>query len=139
MTDKSWTEEGGLHNQQMKELKSLNSQGMDLNGWLSIHFEKGFDATVNMQRNDIRVLESKERHIEDSGNGEMIMVSCILMKLKRCSGWTRRSCQLLNTGAMAKRQEVASRGKGHLRMEELTEAINSISHNRLFAMQRNMD
>ena len=33
---------------------------MDLNGWLSIHFEKGFDATENMQRNDIRVLESKE-------------------------------------------------------------------------------
>ena len=53
---------------------------MDLNVWLSIHFEKGYDATVNMQRNDIRVLESK-RHIEDSGNGEMIMVSCILMKV----------------------------------------------------------
>ena len=118
MTDKSWTEEGGLHNQQMKELKSLNSQGMDLNGWLSIHFEKGFDATVNMQRNDIRVLESKERHIEDSGNGEMIMVSCILIILKRCSGWTRRSCQLLHRGMMTKRQEVANREKGHPRMED---------------------
>jgi hypothetical protein len=32
---------------------------MDLNGWLSIHFEKGLDATENMQRNDIRALESK--------------------------------------------------------------------------------
>ena len=78
-------------------------------------------------------------HIDDSGNGEMIMVSCILMKLKRCSGWTRRSCQLLNTGEMAKMQEVASRGKGHLIMEELTKAINSSSHNRLFAMQWNRD
>ena len=36
-------------------------QGMDLNDWLSIHFEKGFDATENMQWNDIRVLESKEK------------------------------------------------------------------------------
>ena len=34
---------------------------MDLNGWLSIHFEKWFDATENMQKNDIRVLESKEK------------------------------------------------------------------------------
>ena len=34
---------------------------MDLNGWLSIHFEKGFDATENKQGNDIRVLESKEK------------------------------------------------------------------------------
>ena len=40
---------------------------------------------------------------------------------------------------MAKRQEVASRGKGHLIMEELTKAINSSSHNRLFAMQWNRD
>jgi hypothetical protein len=51
---------------------------------------------------------AKKRHIEDSGNGEMIMVSCILMKLKRCSQWTRRSCQLLNIGAITKRQEVTS-------------------------------
>jgi hypothetical protein len=43
----------------MEEFKSLNPQGLDLNGWLSIHLEKGFDATENMQRNDIRVLESK--------------------------------------------------------------------------------
>ena len=34
---------------------------MDLNGWLSIQFEKEFDAIENMQRNDIRVLESKEK------------------------------------------------------------------------------
>jgi hypothetical protein len=34
---------------------------MDLIVWLSIHFENGFDATENMQRNDIRVLESKEK------------------------------------------------------------------------------
>jgi hypothetical protein len=40
---------------------------------------------------------------------------------------------------MTKRQEVASRGKGHLRMEELTEAINSSSHFRVFAIQWNMD
>jgi hypothetical protein len=40
---------------------------------------------------------------------------------------------------MTKRQEIASRGKGHLRMEELTEAINSSSHSRLFAMHWNMD
>ena len=78
---------------------------------------------------------AKKRHIEDSGNGEMIMVSCILMKLKKCSGWTRRSCQLLNTEIMAKRQDTASRGKGHLRMEELTEAINSSVHSRVFAIQ----
>ena len=39
----------------------MNPQGVDLNGWLSIHIEKGFDATENMQRNDIRVLESKEK------------------------------------------------------------------------------
>ena len=38
----------------------MNPQGVDLNGWLSIHFENGFDVTVNMQRNDIRALESKE-------------------------------------------------------------------------------
>jgi hypothetical protein len=44
-----------------RSLKCLNPQGMDLNVWLSIHFEKGFDATENMQRNDIRVLESKEK------------------------------------------------------------------------------
>ena len=97
-----------------RSLKSLNPQGMDLNVWLSIHFERGFDATENMQRNDIRVLESKERHIEDSGNGAMKMVSCILMKLQRCSGWTRRSCQLLNTGVMTKRQDVSSRKNGIL-------------------------
>jgi hypothetical protein len=66
-----------------------------MNDWQNIHFEKGFDATVNMQRNDIRVLESKERHMEDSGNGEMTLVSCILMKLKRSKGWTKRSCQVL--------------------------------------------
>ena len=30
-----------------RSLKSLNPQGMDLNVWLSIHFEKGFDATEN--------------------------------------------------------------------------------------------
>jgi hypothetical protein len=40
---------------------------------------------------------------------------------------------------MTKRQEIASREKGHLRMEELTEAINSSSHSRLFAMHWNMD
>ena len=34
-----------------RSLKSLNPQGMDLNGLLSIHFEKGFHATENMQRN----------------------------------------------------------------------------------------
>ena len=39
----------------------MNPQGIDLNVWLSFHFEKGFDATVNMQINDIRVLESKEK------------------------------------------------------------------------------
>jgi hypothetical protein len=44
-----------------RSLKSLNPQGMDLNVWLSIHFEKGFDRTGNMQRNEIRVLESKEK------------------------------------------------------------------------------
>ena len=44
-----------------RSLKSLNLQGMDLNGWLSIQFEKEFDAIENMQRNDIRVLESKEK------------------------------------------------------------------------------
>ena len=44
-----------------RSLKSLNPQGMDLNGLLSIHFEKGFHATENMQRNYIRVLESKEK------------------------------------------------------------------------------
>ena len=40
---------------------------------------------------------------------------------------------------MTKRQEVASREKGHLRMEVLTEAINSSSHIRLFAMQWNRE
>jgi hypothetical protein len=74
----------------------------------------------------------KKRHIEDSGNGEMKMVSCILMKLKRCSGWTRRSCQLLNIRVMTKRHEVASREEGNLRMENLTEAINYSSHSRPF-------
>jgi hypothetical protein len=34
---------------------------MDLNVWLSIHFEKGFGALVIIQRNDIRVLERKEK------------------------------------------------------------------------------
>ena len=43
-----------------RSLKSLNPQGMDLNVWLSIHFDKGFDVTENKQRNDIRALESKE-------------------------------------------------------------------------------
>ena len=40
---------------------------------------------------------------------------------------------------MAKRQEVASKGKGYLRIEELTEAINSSSHSRLLEMQWNRD
>jgi hypothetical protein len=40
---------------------------------------------------------------------------------------------------MTKRQEVASRGLGYLRMEELTKAIKSSNHSRLFAMQWNMD
>ena len=40
---------------------------------------------------------------------------------------------------MTKRLEVASREKGHLRMEEWTEAINSSSHIRLFAIQWNRD
>ena len=44
-----------------RSLKSLSPQGMDLHVWLSIHFEKGFDATKNMQRNDISALESKEK------------------------------------------------------------------------------
>ena len=43
-----------------RSLKSLNPQGMDLNVWLSIHFEKGLDATVIIQRNDTRALERKE-------------------------------------------------------------------------------
>ena len=45
----------------------------------------------------------------------------------------------MNTGVMTKRQEVTSREKGYLRMEELTEAINSRSHSRLLAMQWNRD
>jgi hypothetical protein len=40
---------------------------------------------------------------------------------------------------MTKRQEIASRGKGHLRMEELTEAINSSSHSKVFVTHWNMD
>jgi hypothetical protein len=40
---------------------------------------------------------------------------------------------------MTKRQDAASREKGYLRMEELTEAINSSSHSRLLAMQWNRD
>ena len=39
----------------------MNPQGMDLNVWLSIHFEKEFDATEIMERNDMRALESKEK------------------------------------------------------------------------------
>ena len=81
---------------------------------------------------------AKKRHIEDSGNGEMILVACILMKLKKFSGWTKRSCQILKAGVMAKRQAVASKEKGHPRMEKLTEAIISSSHIRIFAKQMNM-
>ena len=40
---------------------------------------------------------------------------------------------------MTKRQEAAGRGKGHLRMEDLAEAINTSSHRRRFAMQWNRD
>ena len=92
----------------------MNPQGMDFNGWLSVHFEKGSDATENMQRNDIRVLESKEKAHKRlwkwrDDNGVMHPD-----EIPRCSGWTRRSCQLLNTGVMTTRQEVASRGKDTL-------------------------
>jgi hypothetical protein len=45
----------------------------------------------------------------------------------------------MNTGVMTKRQEVASREKGYPRMEELTEAINSSSYIRLFAIKWNRD
>ena len=40
---------------------------------------------------------------------------------------------------MTKRQEVTSREKGYVRMEELTEAIISSRHIRLLAMQWNRD
>ena len=43
-----------------RSLKSLKPQGIHLNDWLSIHFEKGFDVAENKQKNDIRALESKE-------------------------------------------------------------------------------
>jgi hypothetical protein len=39
---------------------------------------------------------------------------------------------------VAKRQAVASREKGHPRMEKLTEAIISSSHSRIFAKLMNM-
>ena len=61
MTDKGYTEGGGIHNQQMEKFESLNPQGMAVNGLLNIHFEKGFDATENMQRNIIRALERNEK------------------------------------------------------------------------------
>ena len=40
---------------------------------------------------------------------------------------------------MTKRQDTTSRGKGHFRMEEFTEAISYSSHSRGFAMQWNRD
>ena len=43
-----------------RSLKSLKPQGMHLNDWLNIHFEKGFDVAENKQKNDTRALESKE-------------------------------------------------------------------------------
>ena len=43
-----------------RSLKSLKPQGMHLNDWLNIHFEKGFDVAENKQKNDIRAMESKE-------------------------------------------------------------------------------
>ena len=57
-----------------RSLKSLKLQGMHLNDWLNIHFEKGFDVAENKQKNDIRALKSKKKLIEGSGNGEMTMV-----------------------------------------------------------------
>ena len=38
-----------------RRLKSLKPQGMHLNDWLNICFEKGFDVAENTQMNDIRV------------------------------------------------------------------------------------
>ena len=57
-----------------RTLKSLKPQGMHLNDWLNIHFEKGFHVAENKQKNDIRALESKEKAQKGSGNGEMTMV-----------------------------------------------------------------
>ena len=76
MTDKVAQKEEDFTISKWRSLKSLNPQGMDLNDWLSIHFEKGFDTAENMQRNDIRVLERKEkahRRLWDwrDGNGVM--------------------------------------------------------------------
>ena len=67
----------------------MNTQGMNLNDWLYIHFEGEFYIMENKEQNDIRVLGTKNGHIEDSGNGEVTMVLCFLSKLIWHSGWTK--------------------------------------------------
>jgi hypothetical protein len=102
MTDKGCTEGGGLHNQQMEKFTSLNPQGMALNGWLNIHFEKGLDATENMQRNDIRFLKRNEKaHIrlwkwrDASG--------MYPVKIEELIRMDKRSHQVMETGLFKKR------------------------------------
>jgi hypothetical protein len=53
-----------------RSLKSLNPQGMHMNDCLNICLEKGIDVTENTQKNDIRVLESKERAKKGQGKGK---------------------------------------------------------------------
>ena len=55
--------------------------------------------------------KAKKVLIEGSGNGEMTIVICILMKLKRYSGWTQRNHQYLKTGIMSRGQAAGSREK----------------------------
>ena len=73
--------------------------------------------------------KAKKVLIEGSGNGEMTMVKCILMKLKRYSGWTQRNLQYLKTGIMSRGQAAGSREKDHFRMEteQRQEALASLA------------
>ena len=108
---------------------------MDFNGWLSVHFEKGSDATENMQRNDIRVLESKEKAHkrlwkwkDDNGVMHPEEIQEVFRMDKKKLSITEYRGDDNKAGSCKQR-------KGHLRMEELTKVINSSAHSRVFAIQ----
>ena len=111
-----------------RSLKSLKPQGMHLNDWLSIHLKKDLMLQRTSRRMIPGLWKAKKVLIEGSGNGEMTMVSCILMKLKRYSGWTQRNHQYLKTGIMSRGQTARSREKDHFRMEteQRQEALASL-------------
>ena len=106
-----------------------------MNDCLNICFEKGIDVTENKQRNDIRILESKEwahRSLWKCRDDNGVMHPDEIEVVFRMHQKKLPNPENMGDG---KRAGSCKQRKGHLRMEKLTKAINSSSHIRICAMQ----